>query len=152
MKNLKSVCLIAFTLFFSHSSYAVSLNSIQQTLSKYCVGGCTGVPNEEPSYKSSAVGKPTQCLCSAEKGYVYDINQRKCKKCEMIQTASGLMATAATEFAVDCQPIKCPSGYYGMAFTTGCPSGYYAVNVASGCPSGMYGHLLVNSKVTYVKE
>lgn len=151
MKNLKSVCLIAFTLFFSHSSYAVSLNSIQQTLSKYCVG-CTGDPREEPSYKPSAVGKPTQCFCNAGDGYVYDINQRKCKKCEMIQTASGLMATAATEFAVDCQPIKCPSGYYGMAFTTGCPSGYYAVNVASGCPSGMYGHLLVDSKVTYVKE
>lgn len=147
MKNLKSVCLIAFTLFFSHSSYAVSLNSIQQTLSKYCVGGCTGVPNEEPSYKSSAVGKPTQCLCSAEKGYIYDINQRKCVLCEERKEA-----TAATEFAVDCQPIICPSGSYRTKFSNSCPADYYRVTSGSGCPVNMYKIIVIDAKKTYVKE
>lgn len=147
MKNLKSVCLIAFTLFFSHSSYAVSLNSIQQTLSKYCVGGCTGVPNEEPSYKSSAVGKPTQCLCNAEKGYVYDINQRKCVLCEEREEA-----TAATEFAVDCQPIICPSGSYRVKFNDTCPADYYRSVADSGCPINMYKSIVIDAKKTYVKE
>ena len=122
---MKKTLLLLLIITYVTPSYALTLQTLKDTLEKYCVPNTATCldPKLQADYTNG------KCVCK-EDGRYWNKEDRACEEC------TG--PTIVNEEGDGCKPIKCPDGYAIILITDGnCPSGYYLAQIQNGnCPAG----------------